>query len=636
MRLIEHELIEPVQGFFEKAAENGLERRDGQIAMSSEICDAVVKKKPIAIEAEVGIGKSVAYLVPVILQYFRERRQIIIATSTIALQEQLENDVHTVLRMIGVKAKVIAAYGMRNYICRRRIAFQERKNSAAVSRIAYIAKQGEQLKTQMGIEINDKLWDSICIKRIGERCRDCRYAHNCQYSQMRSRLQYENCIVICNQNMLVSHLLNMESGRGIFKGNLSTIVVDEAHNLESKFRDAFTNSFSQREISREIMKVTSNRKNTMSRLIIETIKMVDTFFNFLKNDISQQQAAADADMKTFYYRPSTEIKKLVLKLRSNMKEIEMRTNRRLHSLQTLRDSESNANLVWLSNEHGVRINVCRKDIRRDIGRLLFSSSRSTILTSATLTSQNSGTLKDRYGYFMDSLGCPDDICISEPKKSPYNYDEHSMMYVSNKLPCPKRYNRNRYRQEAIAEIVRLLKITHGKTLILFTAKDDRDYVFGQLTSAGLPYKIMIQSSDSSQEQRLENFRKNVDSVILGTGTYWEGINVEGESLSQVIIFKLPFPVPEPIMEYKMSKAECPLLEVAVPEMVIKLKQGAGRLIRNAGDKGIVSILDPRASSRIKTAYREDALSSLPENNTTENITELKRFWRKIREENKNE
>ena len=156
---------------------------------------------------------------------------------------------------------------------------------------------------------------------------------------------------------------------------------------------------------------------------------------------------------------------------------------------------------------------------------------------------------------MDSLGCSDDISISEPKKSPYNYDEHSMMYVSNKLPCPKRYNRNRYRQEAVAEIVRLLKITHGKTLILFTAKDDRDYVFGQLTSAGLPYKIMIQSSDSSQEQRLENLRKNVDSVILGTGTYWEGINVEGESLSQVIIFKLPFPVPEPIMEYTLRILE---------------------------------------------------------------------------------
>ena len=153
---------------------------------------------------------------------------------------------------------------------------------------------------------------------------------------------------------------------------------------------------------------------------------------------------------------------------------------------------------------------------------------------------------------------------------------------------------------------------------------------------GLPYKIMIQSNDSSQEQRLENFRNNTDSVILGTGTYWEGINVEGESLSQVIIFKLPFPVPEPIMEYKMSKAECPLIEVAVPEMIIKLKQGAGRLIRSADDRGIVSILDPRASSRLKTAYKEDVLSSLPEKNITENITELKRLWKAIMEEDKND
>lgn len=104
MKLVEHELIVPVQQFFDKAAENGLEKREGQIEMSSEICEAVVEKKPIAVEAEIGIGKSIAYLVPIILQYFRERRQIIIATSTIALQEQLENDVHTILQMLGIKA----------------------------------------------------------------------------------------------------------------------------------------------------------------------------------------------------------------------------------------------------------------------------------------------------------------------------------------------------------------------------------------------------------------------------------------------------------------------------------------------------------------------------------------------------
>ena len=633
MKIKELSLDTAVNRFFDEAERNGLERRQGQVEMSQEIAQSIMDNKSLVVEAEVGIGKSIAYLVPIILQFFRERRQVVIATSTIALQEQLERDVNAVLNMIGVKTKVEVAKGMKNYICLRE-ARKHRKENEEFTALYELALHGVQRKS--ALSVTDRAWDKVCITSVGQKCDDCRYRSKCEYLQMRERIRCNDSIVICNQNMLVSHLINMESGKGIFKGNLSTIVVDEAHNLESKFRDAFTTSFSKKEICSEILKVTHNRKNTMSRLIIETIEMVNTFFDYLKYDITQQQAAADADMRTFYYRPSAEIKQLLLKIRSNMKEMEMRTNRRLHSLQMLRESENNANLVWITNEHGIRMNVCKKEIRRDIGRLLFSSSRRTILTSATLTSQNSGTLRDRYGYFMDSLGCPNDVNISEPKKSPYNYDEHSMMYVSNKLPCPNRYNRNRYRREAVAEIVRLLKVTHGKTLILFTAKDDRDYVFEKLSNMGLPYKIMIQSSDSSQEHRLKDFRKNVNSVILGTGTYWEGINVEGESLSQVIIFRLPFPVPEPIMEYKMSKVECPLMEVAVPEMIIKLKQGAGRLIRSADDKGIVSILDPRASSKLKAAYKDDTLSSLPEKNMTENITELKRFWKAIREEDKND
>lgn len=633
MKIKELSLDTAVNRFFDEAERNGLERRQGQVEMSQEIAQSIMDNKSLVVEAEVGIGKSIAYLVPIILQFFRERRQVVIATSTIALQEQLERDVNAVLNMIGVKTKVEVAKGMKNYICLRE-ARKHRKENEEFTALYELALHGVQRKS--ALSVTDRAWDKVCITSVGQKCDDCRYRSKCEYLQMRERIRCNDSIVICNQNMLVSHLINMESGKGIFKGNLSTIVVDEAHNLESKFRDAFTTSFSKKEICSEILKVTHNRKNTMSRLIIETIEMVNTFFDYLKYDITQQQAAADADMRTFYYRPSAEIKQLLLKIRSNMKEMEMRTNRRLHSLQMLRESENNANLVWITNEHGIRMNVCKKEIRRDMGRLLFSSSRRTILTSATLTSQNSGTLRDRYGYFMDSLGCPNDVNISEPKKSPYNYDEHSMMYVSNKLPCPNRYNRNRYRREAVAEIVRLLKVTHGKTLILFTAKDDRDYVFEKLSNMGLPYKIMIQSSDSSQEHRLKDFRKNVNSVILGTGTYWEGINVEGESLSQVIIFRLPFPVPEPIMEYKMSKVECPLMEVAVPEMIIKLKQGAGRLIRSADDKGIVSILDPRASSKLKAAYKDDTLSSLPEKNMTENITELKRFWKAIREEDKND
>lgn len=633
MKIKELPLDTAVNRFFDEAECNGFERRQGQVEMSLEIVQTIMDNKSLIVEAEVGIGKSMAYLVPIILQFFRERRQIIIATSTIALQEQLERDVNTVLNMIGVKTKVEVAKGMKNYICLRKLR-KQRKSNEEFDDLYELAIQGVQHKSELSI--TDKSWDKICIKSVNKKCDACKYRDRCEYLQMRERIRCNDSIIICNQNMLVSHLLNKESGKGIFKDNISTIVVDEAHNLENKFRDAFTTSYSKKEIYSEIFNITRNRNNTMSRLITDTIKMIDTFFNYLKNDISQQQALTNDDMRTFYYRPSVDIKKLLLKIRTNMKDIEIRTNSRVYSLQMLRDFEKNTNLVWISNDHGVRINVCKKDIRRDIGKLLFSSVRRTILASATLTSQNSGTLRERYGYFVNSIGCPDYVNISKPKKSPYNYDEHSIMYVSNKLPCPNNHNRNRYRREAVIEIVKLLKVTQGKTLILFTAKDDRDYVFGKLSNMGLPYKIMIQSNDSSQGHRLENFRKNVDSVMLGTGTYWEGINIEGESLSQVIIFKLPFPIPEPIMEYKMSNTESPLMDIAVPEMIIKLKQGAGRLIRSADDKGIVSILDPRASSRLKTAYKDDILSALPENTITENISELKRFWTNIQEVDKND
>jgi ATP-dependent DNA helicase DinG len=633
MKIKELSLLSAVNRFYKDDMKNGLQRRDGQIEMSGEITQAIMDNKSLAVEAEVGIGKSIAYLVPLVLQFFRERKQMIIATSTITLQEQLERDIIKVLEVLGVRADVEIAKGMKNYICLKRFQNFVREHSDYI-RTYDRAKYG--LQTRTDVYVSEDVWNKICITSCGEKCSDCQFRKICEYSLMRERIRNNDEIVICNQNMLVTHLINEESGKGIFKPDFSTVVIDEAHNLESKFRDAFTTSYSQNEISNEILKATTNRKDVLSSLIVELIQMVDSLFKYMKFDINQQQSEAEGDMNTYYYRPIREIRKLVLRIRSGLLEIEMRTNRRIKCLQMFRNLGNKNFLVWLSTEKGVRINVCKKNIRKEIGRLLFTSTRRTILTSGTITSQNSGTLKERYQYFMDSLGCPDNVCVSEPKKSPFDFDKHTMLYVSNKLPCPNKHNRNKYRNEAISEIVKLLEVTHGKTLILFTAKDDRDYVFKKLSNMGLPYKIMVQSSDSSQEHRLERFQNNVNSVILGTGAYWEGINIKGESLSQVIIFKLPFPVPDPITEYKMANKECPLLEVAVPEMIIKLKQGAGRLIRSSEDKGIVSILDPRVSSRLKTAYREDTLASLPEKNSTEDISELKEFWNSIKGDGKHD
>ena len=242
--------------------------------------------------------------------------------------------------------------------------------------------------------------------------------------------------------------------------------------------------------------------------------------------------------------------------------------------------------------------------------------------------QQRGKPAERCRYFLEALDFPTEIgVVSEPKKSPFDYDKNTMLYVSPNMPYPghSKEERKQYADAAISEIIKLLAVTNGKALILFTAKSDMSYVYGRLTNEKLPYKLFIQNDSSSQKRRLEKFRTDTNSVILGSGTFWEGINIEGESLSQVIIYKLPFP----INEYKMSLSKDPIMEVAVPEMIIKLKQGAGRLIRSAADKGIVSILDPRVNSKSKAAYREMVLNVLPEKNRTESIDELQEFWDNI-------
>ena len=251
--------------------------------------------------------------------------------------------------------------------------------------------------------------------------------------------------------------------------------------------------------------------------------------------------------------------------------------------------------------------------------MLYQPNRTTVLTSATLES----------GYYLNTIGFPDNGIIAEPKPSPFDYAHHAVMYLSENLPYPTKENRKEYLNTAISEIVHLLEITHGKTLILFTAKQDLDYVYKKLSNMGLPYKLIRQSPVSSQEHQLERFRKDTNSVILGTGIYWEGINVVGDALSQVIVYRLPFPVPDPILEYKMSLAENPLDEVIIPEMLIKLRQGTGQLIRSDTDTGIISILDPRARNK---RYSQIIRDTLPFPNITENIEDVQRFWGRLHSE----
>ena len=176
-------------------------------------------------------------------------------------------------------------------------------------------------------------------------------------------------------------------------------------------------------------------------------------------------------------------------------------------------------------------------------------------------------------------------------------------------------------EKGVERLLEILSISNGRALVLFTAKTDMEEVYSILSEKNLPYKILMQQPGSSQDKVLNEFKEDTNSVLLGTGAYWEGISIEGKSLSNVIIFRLPFPVPDPIIEYKCSVAKDALMDVRVPEMIIKLKQGIGRLIRNFTDTGIVCIIDRRRGmSRLNAIMTYMGL--LPIKNRTSSLEEL--------------
>ena len=625
--------------FFRKAFEKGLEQRQEQTEMALEICSAIENRKAIAVEAEVGIGKSYAYLIPAVMQYRKEHKQIVIATSTIALQEQLALDAKNVVRMTGIGVPITIAKGMRNYVCEKRLktacASAKKEDKAVFRRILAYADKGVQQRSDMDMAVSDELWSKVCITKFGKKCDKC--SHSCKYRNLRETLSRTSGIVICNQNLLVAHLMNKrETGKGIFNENCAMTIVDEAHNLEPKFREQFTDSRSRNDllwrINDAVKSAVNNRRSDARKMGRSASELIEQLYEILVRQVREQRRHQEADSTSYYFESTKEVRALLESIIKKLSQLERITHCEMdRETEFLRKvlNISDSNLLWLEWDRYLKICICKKDIRFSISQMLFPFCKTTVLTSATITDKSEGTARDKCWYFLNSLGFPVIGQVSEPKRSPFDYDNNTMLYVSDKLLYPKPGEKEEYRKNSIAEILRLLSITNGKALILFTSKEDMEFVYRKLVNLKLPYRIIKQGESSSQAHKLNRFRDETDSVLLGTGTYWEGINIEGEALSQVIIFKLPFPVPDPLIDYKMSLTENGLRDVLVPEMIIKLKQGAGRLIRSSADKGIVSILDPRASAREQKFYRQTILDALCEKNITEEIDNLAAFWNRL-------
>lgn len=644
--------------FIDTAIQMGFEDREGQWDMSFEIADAMKKKQHILVEAGVGIGKTFAYIVPLLYYHKRYKKPIIIATSTIALQEQLAADVKVIEDLLGYHPDIVLAKGQNHFLCKYRCDehFLCEKDEAARKMYEEIDKGGCQ-KADWDFYIPDNIWNQINVKEFNPVfCRqNCVHKEYCYYYELRQELLDTNGIILCNQDLLTINLKKRYSySKEIITDKFQFVVIDEVHNLESKVRNSYTMEVSYTSLQRTIeqgRKLARGLGYTIDLKIKEYYKYLEVVFDALYLQIRKQDEFAkknDKEIERYYIDrdiPALQglkdcVHDIFLEVSIQFGADDSYRNKdydaeldALELQETLWESmlePDSADIFWMNikgkGKKGINLFSCPKDVNRRTETLFFSDSNfTTILTSATITSGVGDKYEEGYKYFIANTNFPIERgFIAEPKVSPFNYDEHAMIYYTEDMPHPS-HERKKFIEKGIDEIVRLLEISEGKALILFTAKSDMEEVYEDLKNK-VPYKVLMQNQTASQSDTITEFKKDVNSVLLGTGTYWEGISVEGIALSNLIIFRLPFPVPEPIIDYKTSICQDGLMEVLVPEMIIKLKQGIGRLIRSEKDFGLVSIIDSRVGEKSKAKYKQMIWDALPIKNRTSNFDEIKEFY----------
>lgn len=666
---------EDVFSFFQdKAIAEGFEDREGQWEMSCEIVDGIRDKKHVLVEAGVGIGKSFAYIVPVLYYNKVYGKPVVIATSTIALQEQLIHDIDKIMDMLNYDVEVLIAKGQNHFLCKKRFDeyftpkfIQEKEEHQiiyeAVSRFGYE-------KADWSIPIPDGIWNRVNVKEYNPQfCKDkCSYCSSCHYHNLRRKMIYTDGIIVCNQDLLTVNMNKKANYRKqLMSEDVGIIVIDEVHNLESKVRSSVTSCISLNQLKDsmyEAGKAVNSFDISFTKKMEQADALIDDVFKSLLKQMDEQDRKAaqmGQDIDRYYVRNIdtnfVRLKKLLDEIqfeaamsfgdfigdrnRKNFdEEIEMLEDNVAFLASAIKRNNSE-DIFWLERDNGsrgimgVRLYKCPKEVDKITRNIMFSDSDlPVILTSATITSGKNEDYIKSYAYFINNTGLPiDNSLICEPKISPFNYDEHAMIYYTEHLPHPTK-ERGKFIEEGVKEITKLLQISNGKALILFTAKTDMYEVYNKLKQENLPFEIIMQKGNSKQSETLEKFRNDTNSVLLGTGSYWEGINIEGVSLSHVIIFKLPFPIREPIIDYKYEQSKGDgLMKVSVPEMVIKLKQGIGRLIRSEQDRGIVSIVDSRVGDQSKAPYRKIIWESLPIKNRTSSIEEITKFYNEVVEVN---
>jgi len=633
-----------LRSFFDSLSRRpGFRKRPGQIRMALAAAEALEARRHLIVEAPTGIGKSLAYLAAALEWLSRdEERRVIVSTWTKALQTQLmEKDIPLLLRLTGLQVPVARAVGGRNYACLRRIdrsaqlGLFDRAETEHFQRLAAWLQE-----TQTG-QLDEIVLPPAFrgrVEREADLClgRNCRRAGQCFWRRAR-QVEARARLIVANHHLFFAHLASGEQALP----PASAVIFDEAHQVE----DAATRFLGVR--------VTDRR----ARALFDAILTADGRRGLLArlasaNDATVEQARPILEAcREGLLRLETEIRRktgagsirrhrgpeafgdplsgalealagLLAEIPPDDDEEEREIaafHGRVESLRTdleiLRGQELEGHVYWAETgrEQGFELAAVPVRVAPHLAALLYERIDSVVLTSATLSTDG------RFDFIRDRLGLEQ---AGELRlESPFDFFRRVLLYLPRRMPDPRSED---FPAALAAQISILARAVRGRTLALFTS-------YGQLRSTAarldLPGIDLFVQGEMESPRLVEAFRASPAGLLLGTATFWQGIDIPGEDLQCVVIARLPFSVPEhPLVQARVEEIEAaggnPFHELQVPEAVLLFRQGFGRLIRREGDRGAVAVLDPRILTK---NYGRRFLAALPRLRTTHSPEELASF-----------
>jgi len=619
----------------------GYRTRTQQLEMALAIEEAIKNGKQLIAEAGTGTGKTFAYLIPALLS----GGKVIVSTGTKTLQDQLFNrDLPAVRDALKVPVTVSMLKGRSNYVCHFHLEraanegrFISREDAKYVHLIRNFAENSSTGDKSELVEVpeNATIWPAVTSTRDNCMGQDCAYYKECFVMEARKRALAADVVVV-NHHLFFADVMLRDEGVTELLPSANTVIFDEAHQLPEVAglffgEDVSTSQLLELARDSEAEYLTTAKDcpalQEAANKLEKAVRDFRLVFTYEGARLPVQKALALKNFEPAYSEMQDRLKDLtnILETQASrdpaLENCWQRSAGLMVQLQRWQAAE-NSNLVrWVEVfTQSVQLHATPLSVAEGFGKQLNAQPRSWIFTSATLA------VKSDFSHYIGQMGLGE--ATTGYWNSPFDYDKQALFYVPKDMPEP---NSPGYSASVAAVALPVIQASGGRTFVLCTSLRAMREIHALLKEAfeqnGIEYPLMMQG-ESSRSELLERFRKRGNAVLVGSQSFWEGVDVRGEALSCVIIDKLPFAPPDdPVLAARIDKMNAEgknaFMEYQLPYAVITLKQGAGRLIRDEADRGVLMICDPRL---ITKPYGKRIWQSLPPFKRTREFADVEKFF----------